>query len=165
MAARVEVVMPVSEFLDANHVQYVSITHSAAFTAQGIAALTHIPGKELAKTVIVNIDGVLAMVVLPASLHVDLDLLRTTVGAKDVRIAPERDFQDCFPGCELGAMPPFGNLYDMAVYVDEMLTRDDEIAFNAGSHYELIKLAYDDFEKLVKPVIVQVARVRYAAIA
>jgi Ala-tRNA(Pro) deacylase len=160
--------MPVAklrEFLDANHVQYVTLTHSAAFTAQGIAALTHIPGKELAKTVIVNIDGALAMVVLPASLHIDLDLLSTTVGAQDVRIAPERDFQNCFPGCELGAMPPFGNLYDMPVYVDETLTHDDEISFNAGSHYELIRLAYKDFERLVQPEVVQVARIRYSAIA
>ncbi len=160
--------MPVAklrEFLDANKIQYVSISHSAAFTAQGIAALTHIPGRELAKTVIVNLDGALAMVVLPASLHVDLDLLRTTVGANDARIAAEKDFQNCFPGCEVGAMPPFGNLYDMPVYVDETLTRDDEIAFNAGSHYELIRMAYDDFERLVKPEVVRVARIRYAAIA
>jgi Ala-tRNA(Pro) deacylase len=105
------------------------------------------------------------MVVLPASLHVDLDLLRTITGARTVGIAPEKDFQNCFPGCELGAMPPFGNLYDMPVYVDETLTRDHEIAFNAGSHYELIKLAYKDFARLVQPEVVQVARIRYSAIA
>lgn len=148
--------MPVAklrEFLDANHVQYVTITHSAAFTAQGIAALTHIPGKELAKTVIVNIDDALAMVVLPASYHVDLDLMREVTGGKNVTIAHERDFQNCFPGCETGAMPPFGNLYGMEVFASRALTEDKEIAFNAGSHYELIKLAYKDFERLVNPKI------------
>lgn len=160
--------MPVAklrEFLDANHVQYTTITHSAAFTAQGIAALTHIPGKELAKTVIVNVDGALAMAVLPASLHVDLDLMRQVTGAKSATIAHERDFQNCFPGCELGAMPPFGNLYDLAVYVDESLTKDQEIAFNAGSHYELIRMKYEDFAKLAKPVVVRIARMKYTAVA
>jgi len=160
--------MPVTrlrEFLDGNRVQYVTITHSAAFTAQGIAALTHIPGKELAKTVIVNLDGALAMVVLPASFHVDLNLLKEVTGAKEASIAHERDFQNCFPGCELGAMPPFGNLYDLTVYVDESLTADKEIAFNAGSHYELIKMSYADFARLVKPVVVRVARIKYTAVA
>jgi Ala-tRNA(Pro) deacylase len=160
--------MPVAklrEFLDSYHIPYTTITHSAAFTAQGIAALTHIPGKELAKTVIVNVDDTLAMAVLPASLHVDLDLMRQVTGAKSVAIAHERDFQNCFPGCELGAMPPFGNLYDLPVYVDESLSRDQEIAFNAGSHYELIRMKYDDFAKLVKPVVAQIARMRYVAAA
>ncbi len=160
--------MPVAklrEFLDANHVQYVTVTHSAAFTAQGIAALTHIPGKELAKTVIVNVDDALAMVVLPASYHVDLDLMREVTGGKNVTIAHERDFQNCFPGCETGAMPPFGNLYDMTVYVDESLTADKEIAFNAGSHYELIKMSYEDFARLVKPVVVRIARIKYTPAA
>ena len=160
--------MPVAklrEFLDKKHIQYVTITHSAAFTAQGIAAITHIPGKELAKTVIVNIDGALAMVVLPASLHVDLNLLREVTGARKVTIAPEKDFEHCFPGCELGAMPPFGNLYDLTVYVDESLAADTEIAFNAGSHYELIKMSYKDFAKVVKPIVVRVARRKYIAAA
>lgn len=160
--------MPVAklrEFLDSHQVRYTTITHSAAFTAQGIAALTHIPGKELAKTVIVNVDDTLAMVVLPASLHVDLDLLRYVTGAKNVAIAHERDFQNCFPGCELGAMPPFGNLYDLPVYVDESLTKDREIAFNAGSHYELIRMAYDDYDKLVHPVVARIARMKYVAAA
>ncbi len=160
--------MPVAklrEFLDSQHIQYTTITHSAAFTAQGIAALTPIPGKELAKTVIVNVDDSLAMAVLPASLHVDLDLMKQVTGAKSVAIAHERDFQNCFPGCELGAMPPFGNLYDLPVYVDESLAKDTEIAFNAGSHYELIRMKYEDFAKLVKPIVVRMARMRYVAAA
>ena len=160
--------MPVAklrEFLDKKHIEYITITHSAAFTAQGIAALTHIPGQELAKTVIVNIDDALAMVVLPASLHVDLNLLREVTGAKSVTISPEKDFEHCFPGCEVGAMPPFGNLYDMTVYADEALTVDKQIAFNAGSHYELIKMSYKDYAKIVKPIVVRVARKRYVAVA
>ncbi len=149
--------MPVKElreFLDGQKVKYVAISHSAAFTAQEIAARAHIPGKELAKTVMVSIDGEMAMAVLPASYKVDFALLREITGASRVDLCGEADFKDRFPGCDLGAMPPFGNLYDMRVYVDESLTEDDEIAFNAGSHTELVRLAYEDFERLVDPLVV-----------
>jgi Ala-tRNA(Pro) deacylase len=148
--------MPVGklkEFLDRNNIKYVSIAHSKAYTAQGVAAIAHISGKELAKTVIVNADGKLVMAVLPASRQVDLGLLKQTIGAKSVRLASEAEFKDRFPDCEVGAMPPFGNLYDIPVYVDETLAEDKEIAFNAGSHYELIRLAYDDFVNLVRPTV------------
>jgi Ala-tRNA(Pro) deacylase len=152
--------MPVKklkEFLDSNQVKYVSISHSAAYTAQEIAASAHVPGKELAKTVIVKIDGQLAMAVLPASYKVDLTHLKETLGAKAVELAGEREFRDMFPGCETGGMPPFGNLFDMDVYVSAKLAEDHEIAFNAGSHTELLKLAYKDFERLVKPKVVHFA--------
>jgi Ala-tRNA(Pro) deacylase len=155
--------MPVKklkEFLDANKIKYVSITHSPAYTAQQIAASAHIPGKELAKTVMVKLDGKLAMAVLPASLKIDFDLLRQASGAGKVELATESEFRETFPGCELGAMPPFGNLYDMAVYVAVPLAADEEIAFNAGSHVELIKLAYEDFERLVKPKVADISRGR-----
>jgi len=145
------------DFLDQQRVKYVSISHSTAYTAQDIAALTHTPGRELAKTVIVRIDDGLAMAVLPASFHVDLKLLRAAANAKAVGLATEKEFTDRFPECETGAMPPFGNLYDMAVYVDESLTKDKEISFNAGSHNELIRLAYADFARLVKPVVAEFA--------
>lgn len=154
--------MPVrqlKEFLDAHQVAYMTISHSPAFTAQGIAALAHIPGKEMAKTVIVRVDGAFAMAVLPASRHVDLSLLRIQIGADDVRLAKEEEFQELFPGCETGAMPPFGNLYGLPVFVDETLTKDKEIAFNAGSHRELMRLAFDDFVRLVQPRIVPFAAV------
>lgn len=146
------------EFLDSNRIKYVSISHSTAYTAQEIAAAAHIKGKELAKTVMVKIDGKLAMVVVPASSKVDFDLLQDITGAHQVELASEPEFRSMFPECEVGAMPPFGNLYDMDVYVAESLAEDDEIAFNAGSHTELIRLSFHDFEWLVRPRIVQVAR-------
>lgn len=141
------------EFLDSNKVKYVTIDHSLAYTAQEIAAAAKVPGKELAKTIVVKIDGEIAMAVLPASFLVDTYLLKKAAGAKKIEIAGEDEFKDLFPGCELGAMPPFGNLYGMKVYVAEMLAEDKEIVFNAGSHRELIRLSYADFEKLVDPVV------------
>ena len=142
------------EFLDGNNVEYVTISHSPAYTAQRIAELTHIPGKELAKTVIVKLDGSFAMAVLPASHKVDLDYLKRGVNADNVEVASENEFKDLFPDCEVGAMPPFGNLYDMEVFVAEKLTDDEEIAFNSGTHTELVKLSYKDFEKLVEPKVI-----------
>ena len=135
-------VQKLKDYLDEHDVQYVTISHSPAYTAQRIAELTRIPGKELAKTVIVKIDGQYAMAVLPASRRVDLDHLKRALGADDVALASEDEFKRLFPDCELGAMPPFGNLYDMGVYVAGELTEDDEIAFNAGSHTELVRMAY-----------------------
>jgi len=143
----------VAQYLDSQKVKYILIKHSPAFTAQEIAASAHIPGKELAKTVMVKLDGDMAMAVLPASYRVDFKGLKKVTGAKKVELASENEFQRLFPQCEIGAMPPFGNLYDMPVYVARSLTEDDEIAFNAGSHAELMKLHYADFEKLVKPRI------------
>ena len=148
------------EFLDNQGIKYVAIPHQVAYTAQQTAALTHLSRKEFAKTVIVKIDGSLAMAVLPASHEVDLSLLRVAIGANNVSLAKETEFKDRFPECEIGAMPPFGNLYGMAVYVDESLTRDKDIAFNAGSHYELLQVAYTDFERLVKPKVVSFAGLR-----
>ncbi len=141
-------------FLDSNHVKYTTITHSPEYTAQEIAASAHIPGKDLAKTVIVKVDGEFAMAVLPASMHVSLSRLRTAAGAGNAEIASEEEFEKLFPDCELGAMPPFGNLYDMPVFAATQLAEDDEIAFNAGSHSELVQLAFSDFDKLVHPKVV-----------
>jgi Ala-tRNA(Pro) deacylase len=150
-------IQKLQEFLDGHEIKYVVISHSVAYTAQGIAALTHISGKELAKTVIVKIDGALAMAVLPASLHVDLRQLKAVAGAKSTELASEREFRERFPDCETGAMPPFGNLYDVPVFADESLAHDKEIAFNAGSHRELLRLAWEDFMRLVEPKIVRFA--------
>ena len=145
------------EFLDKHKVKYIVISHSPAYTAQGIAALAHIPGKDLAKTVMVKMDGSLVMAVLPASFHVDLTRLRAEAMATTVALAPESEFKDRFADCEIGAMPPFGNLYGLEVFADQSLAHDEEIAFNAGSHRELIRLAWKDFEKLVKPTVVRFA--------
>ncbi len=150
-------VQKLKEFLDAHGVEYVVISHSPAFTAQKVAASAHIRGRDLAKTVIVKIDGRMAMAVLPASQKADLNLLRETAGAESVELATESEFRDRFPGCDLGAMPPFGNLYDMAVYVADSLAEDEEIAFNAGSFTELVRMAYRDFERLVQPTVLRFA--------
>ena len=143
------------QFLDSHNIKYVSIKHSEAYTAQEIAASAHIPGKELAKTVIVKIDGNMAMAVLPAGYKVEFELLKEAAKANKVELASEKEFKDVFPDCEIGAMPPFGNLYGLEVFVEKTLAGDKEIAFNAGSHIELIKLAYKDFENLVNPKVLK----------
>jgi Ala-tRNA(Pro) deacylase len=140
-------------FLDSQGVKYLVISHSLAYTAQGVAALAHVSGKKLAKTVIVKIDGILAMAVIPASDHVDLDRLRTLTGSMVVELATEREFKDAFPDCETGAMPPFGNLYDMAVYADACLAENEEITFSAGTHRELVRMSWMDLARLVRPSI------------
>lgn len=150
--------MPVKklkDYLDSENINYVTILHSRSYTAQEIAASAHISGKDLAKTVMVSIDGKMAMAVLSAPLKVDLYLLQEVAGAKKVELAEEKVFKNMFPECEMGAMPPFGNLYGMDVFVDESLSEDEEIAFNAGSHTELMKLAYIDFERAVQPTVAQ----------
>jgi Ala-tRNA(Pro) deacylase len=146
--------MPVKklkEYLDSMNVKYATINHALAYSTQQTAASAHIRGKELAKTVMIKIDGKMAMVVLPASFKVDLDLVKKTAGARTVDLATETEFKNLFPECDVGAMPPFGNLYGMDVYAEQKLAEDQDIAFNAGSHLELMKLAYKDFERLVKP--------------
>lgn len=145
----------VKEYLDQNGVPYVTISHSPAYTAQGVAAAAHVKGKELAKVVIIKVDGKLAMAVLPAPYKVNTDKLREAIGCRELKLAGEEEFGHLFPDCELGAMPPFGNLYGMEVYVAGSLTENEEIAFNAGSHSELIRLAYRDFERLVKPKVLR----------
>jgi Ala-tRNA(Pro) deacylase len=146
------------EFLNSQNIPYMTISHAVAYTAKEIAALTHISNKELAKTVIVKIDSTLAMAVLPASYDIDLSSLRVATGARSVSLAKESEFKDRFPECEIGAMPPFGNLYGMAVYVDESLTKDKDIAFNAGSHNELLQVCYADFERLVEPTVLKFSK-------
>ena len=141
------------EFLDTNNVKYITVSHSRAFTAQETATSAHIVRKELAKTVMVKIDGKMAMAVLPASCNVDLELLKNVTNSSTIELADEKEFQDLFPDCEVGAMPPFGNLYQMEVFAAESLSEDEEFAFNAGTHRELIKMSYKDFERLAKPKV------------
>ncbi len=148
--------MPVKrlkKFLDNNDVKYVSISHLPAYSAQEIAESAHIPGKELAKTVIVRIDDKFAMAVLPASSRVHLGHLKVALSASHVELATETEVENLFPDCEKGAMPPFGNLYDIDVYVADQLTEDEEIAFSAGSHTEVVRMFYKDFARLVMPKI------------
>ena len=139
------------EFLDGQGVKYVCVSHSPAFTAQEIAASAHIPGKELAKTVMVQIDGKMAMAVLPADSRVDFHLLRETARAETITLALEDEFEAIFPDCELGAMPPFGHLYGMEVYVAGSLLNAGMISFNAGTHREILTMPFVEFERLVEP--------------
>jgi Ala-tRNA(Pro) deacylase len=145
------------QFLDARNVRYLVIQHSPAFTAQEIASSAHIRGRELAKTVMVMLDGTMAMAVLTATRKLDMELLEKSTGTHRARLASEKEFKDMFPDCEVGAMPPFGNLYGMQVFVDEMLADDSVIAFNAGSHAELIQMTYPDFARLVEPKVAPLA--------
>jgi Ala-tRNA(Pro) deacylase len=143
------------KYLDDNKIKYVIKSHSIAYTAPEIAALAHVPGKEWAKTVILSIDGKLSMAVLPASSRIDFEDFKKAVGVKNIELATEEEFKNQFADCEVGAMPPFGNLYDMDVYVAESLAEDDEITFNACSHNQSMQMAFKDFKKLVKPRVVK----------
>jgi Ala-tRNA(Pro) deacylase len=148
--------MPVTKlkaFLDSRGVRYISIQHSKAFGASEVAESVHVKTRDFAKTVIVKIDKAMAMVVLPANRRIELHDLGEWLACGHVRLATEAEFKDAFPGCELGAMPPFGNLYDLPVYVAASLADEKEIAFNAGTHTEVIKMAYEDFEQLVQPLV------------
>lgn len=140
-------------FLDSARIPYVTIIHTAAFTAQEVAQSAHVAGRIFAKTIIIVLGDRLAMAVLPANRKVVLQDLRDITGSENVRFAKEEEFRRFFPDCETGAMPPFGNLYGMEVYMAASLTSADEIAFNAGTHTEILKVAYKDFEKLVHPKV------------
>lgn len=143
-------------YLDENNVKYTLMSHSPAYTAQAAAATMHVPGKELAKTVVLAAGEERMLAVLPASYHVDLKKMSALVG-KPVRLATEQEFIGLFPDCELGAMPPFGNMYHLPVYVDVSLEADEEIVFNAGTHRDAIRMKYADFARLVKPTVAQFA--------
>jgi Ala-tRNA(Pro) deacylase len=143
----------IKEYLDSQKVEYTTLEHSPIYTAQEVAASVHIPGRQLAKTVMIKHDGKMAMAVLPASHRVNFDQLKKALEASQVELATESEFKDLFPDCEAGAMPPFGNLYDMEVIADERLSDEVVIAFCAGSHTELIQLSYADFKKLAKPKV------------
>ncbi len=146
--------MPINKirnFLDTQGIKYVVISHSPAYTSQEVAASAHVSGKVMAKTVVVELDGRKALAVLPANQKIVIQDLRDVTGCDDVRLVPEQEFKDLVPDCEVGAMPPFGNLYGMDVYVSPALTEDEEIAFNAGSHTELIRMKYRDFDRVVHP--------------
>jgi Ala-tRNA(Pro) deacylase len=141
------------EFLDNEGIKYTAISHVPAYTMQGVAASAHIPPKQLAKTVVVKLDGEMAMAVLPASQKVIMQDLRDMTGSENVKFATEAEFEKHFPDCEIGAMPPFGNLYGMEVFVAESLAGNDEIAFTAGTHAEVIRMSYADFDRLVQPKV------------
>lgn len=140
-------------YLDTNDVRYVVMDHSPAFSALEVAQYTHISGKYIAKTIILIVEDQPVMLVLPGSEKVSLDFFKDFCDTHDVRLASEDEFREIFPDCEVGAMPPFGNLYGINVYVSKSLTEDDEIAFNAGNHHQVIIMKYRDFDRLVRPVV------------
>ena len=145
------------QFLDEKSVKYVTVSHSRAYTAQEVAASLHVPGRELAKSVVVHADGGFALGVLPAPRRIDFGLLKKAIGAKELRLATEAEFQSLFPDCETGAMPPFGNLYGLKVWADDSLKEDAEIVFNAGTHTDTVKMSYKDFERVVAPTVTKFA--------
>jgi Ala-tRNA(Pro) deacylase len=151
----------IEHFLGDQHVPYAVLPHRPAYTAQEEAALAHVPGTQWAKTVACIADGRTILAVVPASSIVDLDRLRDVMGARDIRLASEREFEPLYPECELGAMPPLGPLYGQQVFLERDLTDRDEIVFDAGSHSEAVKLRYDDFERVVHPTVGDFARTRH----
>ncbi|WP_163835059.1 aminoacyl-tRNA deacylase [Spartinivicinus ruber] len=144
-----------TEYLQEKNIPFSIHEHSAGFTAQEVAQSAHIPGKDFAKTVMVKVDDVMSMVVMPSNYAIDLNTISEYLGAVDVELAHESEFSDLFPHCKTGAMPPFGNLFDIPVYVAEALVADHKVAFNAGNHNEIIRMEYRDFERLVKPKVVR----------
>jgi Ala-tRNA(Pro) deacylase len=146
------------QYLDSKGVKYTILQHSPAYTAQEIAAKAHVPGQQLAKSVMVKLDGELAMAVVPASTRVDLNALARAVGAKEATLAHESEFARVFEGCEPGAMPPFGNLWRIPVFVSDTLAEDEIISFNAGNHTELMTLSFEDYHRLVEPKILSFSR-------
>jgi len=143
----------ITDFLDKEKVPYELLAHERAFTAQGVAASLHVRGRDFAKAVIVKTaDGRRVMAVIPGPRHVDLEALEGLLGTR-VELAREEEFAGLFPGCELGAEPPFGNLYGLPVYADESLHRDPDIVLNAGTHTEAIRMRWADYERLVRPVV------------
>ena len=145
-------------YLGARDIPFAHSVHRLAFTAQGVAQAEHISGRMVAKAVVLLADGVFALAVLSADRLVDLRELRSLMGVKDLRLATEREIQFLFPDCELGAMPPFGNLYGLPVYVESSLTRQETIAFNAGTHHDVLHMKFDDFCRAVDPVILPFGR-------
>lgn len=142
------------EYLDKNEAVYKVSTHQEVYTAQEVAATLHVPGKDIVKVVIVKTEGKFIMAVLPADHKVNVDKLRTVLRDPEARLATEGEFKGLFPDCDVGAMPPFGNLYNVGVYVDKSLAEDEEIVFQAGSHVETVKMKYRDFDRLVGPEVI-----------
>lgn len=141
------------ELLEGAGVAYEVRRHPEAFTAQEVAAAEHVPGKAMAKVVVVLADGKPVMTVLPASHRINFERLKALLGAREVRLASEEEFAGLFPDCEVGAMPPFGRLFGLPVYSDQVLRQDERITFNAGTHTETVTIAYADFERLAEPTV------------
>jgi len=145
-------------FLDESHAEYTHTVHPLAYTAREVASAEHLPSREVAKTVVVFGDEGYHMIVVPASRFVDFQEVRLTLGLTHARLATEQEIGQLFPDCELGAMPPMGNLYGMPVYLDSSLAAEETIAFNGGTHYDVVHMRTSDFRKLVHPTVISLAR-------
>jgi Ala-tRNA(Pro) deacylase len=154
----------VEQFLTAQQVTYSVIHHRRAYTAQEEAAVAHVPGHQWAKTVACVADERPVLAVVPASAVVDFDRLRELAGAGEVRLASEREFEQLYPDCEIGAMPPLGPLYGQAVFVDRALTGGNEIVFEGGTHTDAVKVNFDDFARVVRPTVGDFGRTRRPSI-
>lgn len=148
------IVRRVKEYLDQQQVPYTHCTHRLAYTAQEIAAAQHVPGREMAKTIVLRSDTQFMLLVLPAVMKIDMKALREELPYKHLELATEKEFAALFPDSEVGAMAPFGNLYNIRVFVDRTLTQDEDIVFNAGTHVDTIRMRYKDFERLTQPTAV-----------
>jgi Ala-tRNA(Pro) deacylase len=146
------------QYLRENSAGFEVMTHSQVFTMQEVAAALHVPGSQVAKVVIVKAEGEMAMLVLPAPYRMNFDQVRALLGTEKARLANEEEFAALFPDCDTGAMPPFGNLYDVPVYVDRALAEETNIVFRIGTHHETMKLAYIDFARLAQPTVGEFAR-------
>jgi Ala-tRNA(Pro) deacylase len=144
-------------YLRENRVPFEEQRHPRAVSAQEVAASEHLPGRMLAKTVMVLADGEMLMLTLPAPYQVDLEKAAAALGVDEARLAEEEEFADTFLDCEVGAMPPFGNLYGVPVYVEKTLAEDETIVFRSGTHTETMSVSYSDFERLVEPTVAQFA--------
>jgi Ala-tRNA(Pro) deacylase len=153
MAAR----QRLEKYLREEGVQFETMSHPVAYTAQEVAAAQHTPGSQLAKVAMVDADGEMLMLVLPGSYRIDFPKLRAALESKKVRLAKEEEFAGVFTDCEVGAMPPFGNLYEVPVYVDASLSKVTDMVFKAGSHNTSFKMKYADYERLAKPEVIDFA--------
>lgn len=142
--------------LNEHKAQYEILHHAEAVTAQRIAQAEHVKGRHHAKVVIVKSGDQHLMIVLPADHQIDLEKVEKAIG-KTVSLSNEQEFKSRFPDCAIGAMPPFGNLYDLPTYVDKHLSEQDYIVFEAGTHTEAIKINYRDYKKIVKPKVADLA--------
>jgi Ala-tRNA(Pro) deacylase len=148
----------VTSYLDEHRIPYEMLHHRRDYSAQKTAADTHTPGKAFAKTVILIVDARFCMFVLPASRKIDLEKVKQELHAQEVRLAAESEFSTICTGCEVGAMPPLGTLYQLPVYISHDLTEDPLITFNAGTHEEVVRMRYSDYAELIRPVVMNFTR-------
>ena len=150
----------IKQYLFHNNASYSHKRHSVAYTSQEVAQAEHVPGGEFAKTVVLQADDRMIFAVLPADYVINFEILKRQVGCAKMSLASEREFIEKFPACEPGAMPPFGNLFELPVYCDSALAKQAEIEFNAGTHVDTLRMTYATFVKLENPTVVSFSEKR-----